>query len=360
MMALADIRSDGVQLALIKSEPDAPYPEIIWSYFEIFPRGHLERENEKVLQATVRAAIKKLEFEGIKFLNTNFPDLKPELFKVTVSAPLSETVARGVKFNSKTPVEINTDLVDEVSRRGLVPTNDSISKTLASRFGLTTASGDVDSFGSEGLQFLSILPTSVFGEIKTGHDRFLNSARLVIEPRIGDYVKAVSKLPHDTNQMCLIDLNDSATELCVVCDGKVKSVCHTDNGTNKLLKSLAHSLNLPESEVAHLFKDNDVNALKSMSDDKQAILASALAEYEEALKVLIKKNTDDTVPTTVFVHGHPEDISFLKDRLKSLDIWPQSPNILPITPKLWNSDPTLDTPLVITAILFHNKRQPRH
>lgn len=356
-MALADIRSDGIQLALIKSEPDAPYPEIIWSYFETFPRGHLERENEKVLQAAVRNAVMKLELDGMRFLQKHFPDLKPELFKVTVSAPLSETVARGVKFTGKTPVEINTDLVDMVNRRAPIPANDSISKTLESRFGLTTTMGEVDKFGKDGLQFISILPTSVFTEIKTGHDRFLNKAKLVIEPRIGDYVKALSDLPHDTNQICLIDLNGSATELCVVCDGAVKKVAHTSDGTYKIIKSLAHSLNLPETEVAHLFKDNDVNALQSMSPERQAVLSSALSEYESSLKKLISRNTESTIPTTVFVHGDPADLNFLKDRLKALDIWPEIPDIHPVTPGLWNSDPTLDTPLVVTAILFHKKRQ---
>ncbi len=356
-MALADIRSDGIQLAIIKSESDAPYPEIVWSYFEAFPRGHLERENEKVLQAAVRSAVSKLELEGIRFLHKNFPNLTPELFKVTVSAPLSETVARGVKFHSKTPIELNTDLVDEVSRRAPIPANDSISKTLESRFGLTQTAGEVGRFGQNGLQFVSILPTSVFGEIKSGHERFLNKAKLVIEPRIGDYARALSDLPHDTNQMCLIDLSGSATELCVVCDGAVKNVSHTEGGTNKIIKSLAHSLNLPESEVAHLFKDNDVNVLKSLSQDRQAILESTLKEYEDSLKSLLKRNTDDTLPTTIFVHGDNEDLNFIRDRLNALDIWPSSPDIHQITPNLWNSDPTLDTPLVVTAILFHKKRQ---
>lgn len=356
-MALADIRSDGIQLAIIKSDSDAEYPEIIWSYFETFPRGHLERENEKMLQSAVRSAINKLEFEGIGFLRKHFPDLSPELFKVTVSAPLSETVARGVKFNGKTPVELNTDLVDEVNRRAIIPANDSISKTLESRFGLTTTAGEVGKFGKDGLQFVSILPTSVFGEIKSGYERFLNKAKLVIEPRIGDYVRALSDLPHDTNQMCLIDLSGSATELCVVCDGAVKSVSHTDNGTNKIIKSLAHSLNLPESEVSHLFKDNDVNALRSMSQNKQTTLETTLKEYEESLKTLLRRGGEDNLPTTIFVHGDAEDIDFIRNRLNALDIWPTRPNIQSITPNLWNSDPSLDTPLVVTAILFHKKRQ---
>lgn len=353
-MALADISFDGIHLALVKSEVGAPYPEVIWSHFEAFPRGHLERGNEVRLQGAVRTSIKTMEMDGMRFLLQNFPELHPEVFKIIVSAPLSETVARGLKFSGTIPVDITTDIMDQAERSpqvsaALLP--DSFERKL----GLSAKAGPLLPIGQNLYQLISVLPASIYNEIVSAHDRFLPGTELSIEPRIGNYLSVISDLPHSTDHICLIDLTGSATELCVVADGEIRNISHTPHGTDDIITKLAQSLNLPESEAEHLFRDNDVDGAGSLSASKSAVLDDVFDDYETVLTKLLKNNDVDELPTTIFMHAENADQRFLRDRLLTLDLWKERPTIHPITPKLWSQELAADTPLLVAALLFHKK-----
>ena len=354
MMALADISSDGINLALVRSELGTSHPDIVWSHFEAFPRGHLERGNEQRLQSSVRNGIVTLEMDGMRFLLQNFPDLHPEVFKVIVSAPLSETVARSLKFSGRIPVDITTDLMDEIHYSPLmneIPLPTSFDNKLNTK----TKAGSLVPMGQNLYQLISILPASIYNELISAHDRFLPSTEFSVEPRMGNYLNIISNLPHSTDHVCLIDLTGSATELCVVSNGEIRNLSHTPHGTDSIIAKLAESLGLPESEAEHLFRDNDVDGRSSLSETKNAILGDVFDNYEADLTKLLKENDLDELPTTIFLHSEEGAQRFLRDRLFALDLWKERPTIHPITPRLFGHELTADTPLLVASLLFHKK-----
>jgi len=354
VMALADINSDGIHLALVRSEVGVSRPDIIWSHFEAFPRAHLERGNEQRLQSSVRSGILTLEMDGMRFLLQNFPDLHPEVFKVIVSAPLSETIARGLKFSGQIPVDITTDLMDEVYRSPLL-NETPLPLPFGKKLDITTKTGSLVPLGQNLYQLISVLPATIYNEFVSAHDRFLPKTELSIEPRIGNYLNVISDLPHSTEHICLIDLTGSATELCVVLNGEIHNISHTPHGTDGIISKLAQSLGLPESEAEHLFRDNDVDGRGSLSDSKSALLADVFDGYEADLAKLLKDNDVDELPTTIFLHTEEGAQRFLRDRLFALDLWKARPTIHPITPKLLGQEIATNTPLLVAALLFHKK-----
>lgn len=355
VLALSDIRSDGIRLALVLSKRNDPFPEIIWSHFDALPASYFSKGNEKRLQAAIKSSLARLEMDGLRFLLQHFPELKPETLKVTVSAPLSETVARGVKLSGNIPTEVTTDQIDLIRRgidkRQTVPAE----QILKNRLGVSFVTGPLLPYGQNLYELVTILPTPIYQELVSARERMLPKANLQVEPRLGNYLYALDKIPHKTDSICLIDVTPSATEVCLINDNSIEATGQMSYGMSELEAALSGKTGLPQNQIAHLFKDNDVDAESSLRDSDRLAKNEVYEDFERRLAGLLQKTAGNGLPNTIFLSADPDKQRFLLERIKNLSLFRDRPSLHAITPKLLRLDDADDLILALNAYIFHKR-----
>lgn len=355
MLALADIRSDGIRLALVLSKPNDPFPEIIWSHFDALPASYFVKGNEKRLQSAIKSSMARLEMDGLRFLLQHFPELKPETLKVTVSAPLSETVARSVKLSGNIPTEITTDHIDLIRRgigkRQIVPAEE----VLKNRLGVSFVAGSLLPYGQKIYELVTILPTPIYQELVSAQERILPKANLQVEPRLGNYLYALDRMPHKTDNVCFIEVTPSATEVCLINDNNIESVGQMSYGMAELEAALAGKTGLPQNEIEHLFKENDVDVESSWRDSDRLAKDEVYEDFERRLTSLLQKTAGNGLPNTIFLSADPDKQRFLLERIKKLSLFRDRPSLHPITSKLLRLDDADDLILALNAYIFHKR-----
>lgn len=347
--AIVDIRSDGVRLAVVLSDSSVPHPKILWSHFEALSKA---KQGETGILNSLRQAFKKMETTGRKALSKIMPNLTPETIKVSVAAPLSETVARGFKFPPGVSVDIKTRAKElkKYQYRTAIPAG------LVDRLDLDVTPGSFINVNGSLYQFITLSRGSIKRELESLRDRVYPQAELDMESFIAGCFFAINELPHQTTDICIVDLSPHATELHIVEGGRPLRSHYLDTGLSDLLEEASSRLQLTPLEVRHLFSDNDVDIKTGLSETQREDWDRVTSDFENRLRGLLRRSDAEKLPPTIFLLVDQDYWGFAKSKLaKASEPLVEQGSILPFSKEVFGLNDEEDPIILLNAHIFHCK-----
>lgn len=348
--AVVDIRSDGVRIAAVLSDLNSREPEILWSHFE--PVSPTARSSEEGIIRSLRHAFDKLETAGQKVLNKVYPGLSPEKISVSVAAPLSETVARGFQFPAGKSIDINTK-PDKLKKLG---SQHGIPSTWFNKLDLDVSPGSVVKVNGNPYQFITLSRGHLKRELEALRNRFYPGAELELQSFVAGCFSVLNDLPHQTGDVCIIDLSPRATELHVVSNGRPLRSRYIDFGLSDLASNASKDLGLSPDQVKHLFSDNDVDIVGNLSEKQRGHWDSAVNDFENRIRKLLTKADAEKLPETAFLSVDPNYWGFAKNRVrKAAEPLVKDTTILPLSAEIFGLKGEEDPIILLNTYIFHTK-----
>lgn len=375
-VALIDIGSGSVGVAIVASDYTEDKPVFVWSHRErmaITAEGSLNEELKK-LKAAILNVFLELGNTGVRALKKYDAVGKITDIHVAVSAPWSYTATKTVTLEEKTPFEITHKLVDELLLKATDNTKVQLhEKMMSEKLGLDVISDELisltvngymikDPYGKEtttikATKLSGVTYSDITNSIVKHQQEILPGAETHFTTFMYQYYQALQKFTPSTSEVCLIDITAKATEMGIVRDGILQYVTHIPTGTYSLASDIVGLCEIPKEEALGYMKDNGVNSVALLSAEVQAQINAVFVTYKEHLAVMFQTTGDSlTIPKTIFLHTDAETESFfgkLITEATSSNSATQH-NVHPITGKLFPKVDVSDTALLLSAYVFHN------
>lgn len=375
-----DIGSASVAVALVLSKKGEQHPSILWSHRERLSETSTFRVVEKQLQTAILNVFLELSSVGLPSLS-NSPKLKevanktPELVQVSISAPFAHTVSHTTKVESDEPFRINGELIRSVVGKAQRAAEEKAESNLVGKvlklnlLSSTTVSTEVNdyiikptksTFGDKLVinQFVTFGDDSVVNQVKDTADKVLRNTPLDIDSFMSLFFRTLNDLNPRTDNACLMSVTAEATELCIIGNGIPGSSFFIPTGQYSLARTISDASGLIMSESLSLLKDNDINNIANLSEQKKEVLTKVFTKYQSDLSELFKQGSNSgSIPATIYLHTDKLSEGFFSNQLIeafTLAVG-RKPIIHPITSEFFDFGKDEDTAILTSAYVFHRR-----
>ena len=320
---IIDVGSGSVLTAIVHSNKAKKYPIIIWAHREhiaLKKINDVDQSAKAVMSALMSASI-KLDSEGRKKLSEYAPSAKLTVVQCSIAAPWSYTVTKTVSLKNDESIEISEHFIEELIYTAQQQVEEDLRKhsdklnisleiiakatmdllsngyrvkqpegELAKAISLTHATVVAQKYIMDGL-------TEVQQKLFTSSS--LNSVSFILML----YCTVRSIEPH-TDDVCLIDITDEASEIGIIRDGSLKYSTHMPYGMFTLAREISEAAKVPLSEALGHMRAKDIAGLKERlpvsSHDKLTLIFD---RYIEELADLLNETGDSlSIPKKVYLH----------------------------------------------------------
>lgn len=374
---IIDVGSGSVGAAIIISNAVKQKPDIIWSHREhVLIKDIASTDvSMKEITTSIINIFLQLGSDGSKKLHAVAPDLAITSIQVTISAPWTYTVTKRVNFNDEHPFEVDTELIEELSKAA---ENQAFSAVLESEvfqksqleiidnktIGITVNGYSVPETASIKTREISLAHITAIAHkkiitvLEESRTKMFPKSNLVTHSFMYAYYDVLKNLNPDTAEACIIDVTSEATEIGIIREGILTHVTHIAYGTFSIAREIALLCKIPKDEAYTYIKGGTSFVETKLSASKKAELDIIIEGYEDRVTELLKTTGDTlSIPKTVFLHTDAATEPFFVHHIEKAARKATAMNhtIHPITSLLFEEPPEGDTALLLSAHLFHKE-----
>jgi cell division ATPase FtsA len=238
---IIDVGSGSVLTAIVHSNRTAKHPVIVWAHREHIALKEIdsvEKSAHAVLTALMNASL-KLDAEGRKALATYHPGAKLTEIQTSIAAPWSYTVTKSINVEQDTEIKITEHLIDELVSAAQRQVEEELKQHSDSiNLGLTVITKSTMDLLSNGYrvkhpegedastlqltQATVVAQQYVIDSLTEIHQKLFPSAKLESMSFILMFYCVIRSLYPHTDDVCLVDITDEASEIGIVRDGSLK------------------------------------------------------------------------------------------------------------------------------------------
>lgn len=320
---IIDIGSGSVLTAIVHSAKSMKHPMIVWAHREHIALKEIdsvERSAHAVLAALVNASI-KLDTEGRKTLEVYYPGAKLSVLQSSIAAPWSYTVTKTLNLQQEEDIPITEHLIDELVsaaqrqvEEDLKQHSDTISQELAV---ITKSTMDLLTNGyrvrhPEGAEANTIQLTQATVVVQQYMIDSLTEMQQKLFPNtkieamsfiLMFYYTIRSLYPH-TDDICLVDITDEASELGIIRDGSLTYSTHIPFGMFSLAREIAKISNITLHEALGYLRADDIAGVsKHLPEHNHPAVDAVFDAYIQKLAALFNETGDSlSIPKRMFIH----------------------------------------------------------
>lgn len=333
---IIDIGSGSVLVAIVASDPNKSYPDIIWSKREFTPQRQVSDDNgqlKSVLTSLINVMM-AFDSEGRAAYRESGLGNTISAVQVNISAPWSYTVTKTITYQNNEEFIISEPLVDELLRSahlkveeelrenekinnlGLEIVVKSIMKIVANGYAINLTDKQ-RAFDLNIIEASAVAQKRLIEATKEIKNKVLPEATLKEYSFTLPYYYVINSLNEPSSSYCLVDITYEATEIGIVRDGVLTYCSHIPVGAMTLARDIAEALGVPVEETYGYLKSEDfTNYLNNSSSKQQEKVAEILAMYQDKLVALFKETGDSlTVPKKIYLHSNLNTESFFNDQI---------------------------------------------
>jgi cell division ATPase FtsA len=320
---LIDIGSGSVLAAIVHSNHNHEHPIIVWAHREhvqLKKIDSIEQSAKAVMSALMSTCI-KLDGEGRKALSAYKPSAKLSLTQVSIAAPWSYTVTKTVNFKHEDPFVVTKHFLDELVETAQKQVEDELGQKLNSiDIGLTVIARSTMDLLSNGYRIdhpigerakeINLTQATVVAQ------SYVNNGVTEVQQKLfpGASIQSLSFVlmlyctirslhPH-TDDVCLVDITDEASEIGIIRDGSLKYSTHTPFGMFSLAREISEVANVPLHEAFGYLRAPSINAVKTkVPDNKHSEITLIFDAYIQKLTELLNETGDSlSIPKEILLH----------------------------------------------------------
>ena len=373
--AIIDVGGGSVGIAIVTSESDTNTLKVIWSH-----REHMlikEEPNEadflREINTTVINALLELGNSGAKTLHEYDKSIKIQSILITLSAPWSYTVTKSVHYEDEVPFTVTDALITQLTQSAENETHAILAQTskrveLGVRV-ITSKTVDVTLNGYSisnptgkkcttiDLAHISIAAQEkILQVIEDSCQKILPNVPTTQHSFMYLYYQVLKHLHPDTNEVCLIDVTNQATEIGIVRDNILRNTTYAPIGMYSLARSIAKACDIPKEEAFSILKTG--TAIEETYTKSQVTAINTICtEYIHALAQLFTQTEDKImVPKTFFLHTSTDTEQFFSLKIKEACAVASIENItvLLCTSELLEDTTMDDTALALSTYYYHH------
>lgn len=379
--AIIDVGGGSVGIAIVTSESDTDTLKVIWSHREHVLIKDTQREADflREIHTTIINALLELGNSGAKTLHEYDKSIKIQSIQITVSAPWSYTVTKSIHFEDQIPFTVTESLLAELAHSAEKETQTKLTETgklgeLGVRV-ITNKTVDVTLNGYSisnpvgkkctaiDLAHISIaVQEKILQIIEDSCEKILPNVPTIQYSFMYLYYQVLKHLHPDTNEVCLIDVTNEATEIGIVRDNVLRSTTYTLFGMYSLARSIAEACDIPKEEAFSILKSG-TSIEETYTKSQITAIEKVCTEYVHALAELFTQ-TDDTimVPKTFFLHTSADTEQFFSEKIKDACALAniQNNSVLLCTSELLTDTTMEDTALALSTYYYHHANVYEH
>lgn len=320
---IIDIGSGSVLASIVHSKQNQKHPMIVWAHREhiaLKTIDNLEHSAKAVLAALMNASL-KLEAEGRPALNEYASGAKLSVTQCSIAAPWSYTVTKTINVKQDEPIDVTDTFIDELVHAAQKQVEEELSEhsnilntkltvIAKSTMDLLTNGYRVDH--PEGEQAISMKLTQatvvaqqyMMDGINEVHEKLFPKANVEAMSFILMLYCTIRSLYPHTDDVCLVDITDEASELGIVRDGSLKYSTHVSFGMFSLAREISANCNIPLHEALGHLRAKDVSGvMKHLPETKLGEVSIIFDAYIERLAGLLNETGDSlSIPKKILLH----------------------------------------------------------
>lgn len=331
-----DVGSGSVGMALVLSDPDLPEPQILWSHRErmLIRDEDTLNASKKLMATAILKTFLELGNNGLRALQQFDRGATVGEIFISVAAPWSYTVVKTISLGQEKEFVVTKRLLDELVDKAALEgkesaKKDALAKKLSlAQIGTTTISASVNDYVTRTplrnearkvtlTQLTELVEDSLLTAILSASNKILPGAKLRQSTFMATYYSALRELKPDTSEICLVDITAEATELGIVRNNVLEHVTHIPSGSYTIARKISASTSILKEEALGYLRENGIDTLRALSENKQEKLTAVIKEYESAVSDLFRRTGDAlSIPKTIFMHTDVATEIFFQNRLK--------------------------------------------
>lgn len=331
-----DIGSGSVLAAIVKSDKNNTYPDIVWAKREYTPLRNantLNRSAKSIMTSLVNVLM-ALDSEGRKFLREQTPSAKITTMQVTVAAPWSYTVAKTISYNNEEEFVVNHNFLEELLRMARqkvledLKENEKIHQLGLSIMSRITADVLVNGYSVrvtgkqktnaiKVVELTSIAHESIVSEITELQEKMFLNTDLHQYSFMMSFFYTILDFYPDVAECCLVDVTYEATEIGIIREGILQYCTHTPYGAISLAREISSILSVTMDEAHNYLSESDFDIiLEKYSDRQKKDIEQLFLAYQKRLIELFHETGDKlSIPKIIFLHCDLLRTSFFKKQI---------------------------------------------
>ncbi len=333
---IIDIGSGSVLAAIVASDPNKSYPDIVWAKREYTPQRQITDENNQ-LKSVLTSLINVMmafDSEGRTVCRESGFGNKITTVQVNISAPWSYTVTKNIVYQNDEEFVVSKALVEELLRTahlkveeelhekekinnlGLEIIVKSIMKIVANGYNINLTDKQ-KAFDLKIIEASAIAQKRLIEAVKEIKYKILPEAVLQEYSFTLPYYYVLNNLNSQNNTFCLINITYEATEIGIVRDGVLTYCSHINYGAMTLARELSDTLGVPVEEAYGYMKNEDFDIyLENYSSKQKEKVNEIMTNYQNHLIGLFKETGDSlTVPKVIYLHSNLNTEPFFNDQI---------------------------------------------
>ena len=333
-----DIGSGSVLAAIVKSDKNNSYPDIIWSKREYIPLRNVSTLNRsvKTIMTSLVNVLMTLDSEGRKILREQTPSAKLTTMQVTIAAPWSYTVAKTISYDNEEEFVVTHNFLEELLRMARqkvledLKENEKIHQLGLSIMSRITADVLVNGYSVhvtgkqktnaiKVVELTSIAHESIVNEVNELQEKMFLNANLFQYSFMMSFFYTILNFYPDVSECCLVDITYEATEIGVVREGVLQYCTHTPYGAISLAREISSILSVTMEEAHNYLYELDFNIiLEKYSDRQKKDIEQLFSAYHKRLVELFHETGDKlSIPKIIFLHSDLLTAPFFKKQILS-------------------------------------------
>jgi hypothetical protein len=329
---IIDVGSGSVGMAVVLPSLEDDSYEILWSHREyMLIHDDAERAQKQIATTIVNAFLEL----GVGLKAARERGAAVGEVQIALCAPWAITVSKHINYEDEHPFattkEFMRNLVETAKKQTL---ETAYQGTLLKDLGLTLleeATVDVELNGyhvrlmkPQEVRTVSLTHIRSFADeklvdlINDSLDKVIPHTKRYFHSFMFLFSEVLRSLHPDTNEACLIDITNEATEVGILNDDVLRSATHTPSGLFSLARRIAAECGIPNEEAYSFMKNGNNYALAPHLEKKKETVERIFAEYEDELAKLMRDSRDAlSIPNTVFLHTSAQTEECFLARIKN-------------------------------------------
>lgn len=320
---IIDVGSGSVLTAIVHSDTAAKHPMIVWAHREHIALKKIDsvQQSAKAVMSALMTASLKLDSEGRNTLREYDGKARLSHIQCSLAAPWSYTVTKSININQDESIEITDHLIDELiftaqkqveeELKAHSETVDAGLKVIAkSTMDLLTNGYRVANPVGEKATSLNLTQATVVAQeyiiqgVEEMQQKLFANAKLEPMSFILMLYCTLRSLHPETDDVCLVDITDEASEIGIVRDGSLKYSTHTPFGIFSLAREISEIVNIPLGEALGYLRAKDISGVKQNIPEKHHdAITEVFDAYVQKLASLLNETGDSlSIPKRIFLH----------------------------------------------------------
>lgn len=369
---IVDIGSGSVGVAIVVSTQTTNDLTVVWSHREhmLIKETSPNADIVRGINTATLNALLELGNGGLKALYAYNKDLRIRSIQTTLSAPWSFTATKTIHYEDEVPFLVSESLIEQLVTSAEKETTTSLTSQADEIRIIASATVAIElngysvkePVGKKCMQ-VDIAHITVAAEekiltaVEDSYHKILPQVPFLHYSFMYLYYQVVRNLHPDTQDVCLIDITNEATEMGIVRDDVLKNTAHIPVGLYSLAREIAKVCDLPKEEAYAIVKSGiDIHAQYTEKVCTQ--LEGIFLAYQDTLLPLFTKTVDTLeVPHTIFLHTTKDTETFFIEQLQKTveKAGIKELTILLCTSELVGNKEMEDTALALSTYYFHTQ-----